>query len=39
MTDEEVRAISRTDGADIGGYAVGILLARLAPARRGLRRS
>jgi len=31
VTDEEVRAISRMAAPNIGGYAVGILLARLFP--------
>jgi uncharacterized membrane protein len=31
VTDEEVRTISRLTAPNIGGYAVGILLARLAP--------
>jgi uncharacterized membrane protein len=31
VTDDEVRAISRMTAPNIGGYAVGILLARVAP--------
>jgi hypothetical protein len=31
VTDEEVGAILRMSAPNIGGYAIGILLARLAP--------